>query len=250
MEKNTIRSLDRGLAILSCFDIHTESLALNQIAERVNLSVATSLRFVNALVEYGFLKKTDGKRYSLGMKAYILGVVAMSHFKIHRVAQPIMTALRDETREAISLYTFEDEERVCCQHVESLLSMRCAVRVGERFPLWAGASGKCLLAYAAPEVVEREMAKLHAMTDSTIVDRDSFLKELQQVRETEQAVSHGEREQGIVSLAVPIFTTRNQVDYVLSVAAPASRATPELVRKYIALSKDAARKIARQIYGW
>ena len=57
-----------------------------------------------------------------------------------------MKIIRDSTKEAVSLYGVEGEERVCYEHVESLLTMRCVMRVGDP-PLWAGAGGKTLLCF-------------------------------------------------------------------------------------------------------
>ena len=248
MKDDTVRSLERGLALLQCFDLDTEELSLAQLTERLSLAPSTTLRLASALTRLGFLEKSKAKTYSLGNKVYLLGAVAQKHFKLHRIAQPPMLALRDATKEAVSLYAIEGEHRVCYEHVESLLSMRCVVRVGDRFPLWAGAGGKCLLAFADNDVVERELAKTQALTATTIVDTERFRAELARIRDEEEAISYGEREEGVVSLAVPVFSGRNKVDYALSLAAPASRIDDTALRELIARTKDAARAISRQLY--
>lgn len=248
MKDDTVRSLERGLTLLQCFDLDTEELSLAQLTERLSLAPSTTLRLASALTRLGFLEKSKAKTYSLGNKVYLLGAVAQKHFKLRRIVQPPMLALRDDTKEAVSLYALEGEYRVCYEHVESLLSMRCVVRVGDRFPLWAGAGGKCLLAFADKDIVERELAKAEALTATTIVDADQFRTELARIRDAEEAVSYGEREEGVVSIAVPIFSGRNRVDYALSLAAPASRVDETLLRELIARIKEAARVISRQLY--
>ncbi len=248
MKETSVRSLERALSILQCFDLDTEELTLTQITEKLALAPATALRLISCLTRLGFLDKSPTKSYSLGTQVYLLGVIASNHFKLHRIVDPIMTGLRDSIKEAISIYGMEGEYRVCYHHVESLQSMRCVVRVGERFPLWAGAAGKCLLAYADKAVVDRELDKLRALTPTTILDREKFRQELKLVRETEEAISFGEREEGITSIAVPIFTSRNQVEYTLSVAAPSARGTKEALAEFIEKSKEAARAIAKQLY--
>ena len=250
MKDSSIRSLERALAILRCFDLDDEELTLSQIAERLCLAPATALRLITCLTQLGFLEKSKTKSYSLGIKAYLLGIIASNHFKLQRIAEPIMKSLRDSIKEAVSLYGIEGEYRVCYQHVESTQSMRCVVRIGERFPLWAGAGGKCLLAYTEKSVVEREMAKLFPLTSSTIVEKESFLQELEHIRQIEEAISYGEREAGIVSIAVPIFSSRNDVEYTLTVAAPSARASEESLRFFIDKTKEAARAIAKQLYSY
>ncbi|MCC8193715.1 MAG: helix-turn-helix domain-containing protein, partial [Deltaproteobacteria bacterium] len=178
MKDNTVRSLERGLAILQCFDLDTEELSLSQLAERLSLAPSTALRLASALTRLGFLEKSRAKTYSLGNKVYLLGAVAQRHFKLRRIILPVMESLRDATHEAVSLYALEDGYRVCYEHVESLLSMRCVVRVGDRFPLWAGAAGKCLLAFAAKGLVEAPLAKARPSTPSTRLARETWIVDL------------------------------------------------------------------------
>ncbi|MDR2055550.1 MAG: IclR family transcriptional regulator [Desulfovibrio sp.] len=248
MKEISVRSLERAFSILQCFDLDTEELTLTQITEKLSLAPSTALRLVSCLTRLGFLNRSKTKSYFLGTQAYLLGVVASAHFKLHRIVDPIMKQLRDETKEAVSLYAIEGEYRVCYHHVESLQSMRCIVRIGERFPLWAGAAGKCFLAYADDDIVQREMDKLHPLTPSSILDKEKFSEELQLIREKEEAISFGEREMGITSTAVPIFSRKNQVEYTLSIAAPSGRGTSSALRLFIQRSKEAARAIAKQLY--
>lgn len=248
MKDNSVRSVERALTILQFFDLDTEELTLSQIAERLSLAPSTTLRLLTCLTQLGFLEKSKTKSYSLGNKVYLMGIIAGNRFKLQSISEPVMTSLRDTIKEAVSLYGIEDEYRVCYQHIESIQSMRCVVRIGERFPLWAGAAGKCLLAYAEKEIVEREIAKITPLTSATLVDKEVFLKKLEQIRETEEAISYGEREEGIVSIAVPIFSKRNDVKYALSIAAPSARATEESLRFFIDKTKEAARIIAKQLY--
>ena len=248
MKDSTVRSLERGLDILQCFDLDTEELSLSQIAEELSLAPSTALRLCSALTALGFLEKSRAKTYSLGNKVYLLGAVARKHFRLRRIILPVMESLRDDTREAVTLYALEDGYRVCYEHVESLLSMRCVVRVGDRFPLWAGAAGKCLLAFADKALVEEQIARITPITDATIIDRTRFLAELAHIRDAEEATSHGEREEGITSIAIPIFSARNEVRYALTLVAPTSRLGPDVIGDSIMRTKEAARAISRQLY--
>lgn len=247
MREDGVRSLERGLALLGCFDLETDELSLAQFAERTGLPGTTVYRMVNGLAILGYLERGAGKTYRLGSRTYLLGAVAQRQYRLSRVAEPLLRSLRDATSEAISLYALEDGCRVCYLHLESRLSMRCVVRVGDRFPLWAGAAGKCLLAYATDEQIQRAMGELAAITPSTIVEHQRFMAELASIRAEEQAISHGEREVDIVSVAVPIFLRRNEVRYALSLALPAARADAEILKDHIAALKRTARLMAGQL---
>ena len=246
-EEKAVRSVERAFSILMCFTLDEDELTLMDIARKMHLPTTTVSRMVNTLVGLGFLEKSPGKTYSLGANLYYLGAVARNHFKLQKIAYPYMKQVRDTTKEAVSLYVLDGDARVCYEHVESLLSMRCVVRVGDRFPLWAGAAGKCILAYAEPELVEREIAKAKPITTSTIVSREALLADLETIRKKGHAISYGEREEGITSIAVPIFHPKNKVTIVFSVAGPSVRFTDDVVEELLPVVKKMTEEISKSL---
>jgi DNA-binding IclR family transcriptional regulator len=247
MKEDTVRAVGRAFAVLGCFTLDEPKLTLIQISEKLGLPMSTTLRILTTLVSLNALRRFDDRTYSLGSRIYLLGAVAQAHHAPRQVARPYMQALRDETKEAVSLYGSDGEFRVCYEHVPSLLTMRCVVRVGDRFQLWAGAAGKVILAYASGEIVERELKKLTPITSTTIVNREVFLRELAVIRGQEYAISYGEREDGIISIAVPIFDWHGNVVYVLSLAGPALRFTEEKALKLVPNLQRISVEIARQL---
>lgn len=248
MKDDSVRSVGRAFAVLNCFTLDTSHLSLTAIAEAISLPVTSTLRIVSSLVTLGMLRKNPDKTYSLGSGAFLLGAVAQAHFRPQQVAQFYMRQLRDDTREAVSLYGMENEFRVCFAHMPSLLTMRCVVRVGDRFPLWAGAGGKSLLAYESPEVVEREIAKLRKITGNTILTREAFLEDLALIRTQDYAVSRGEREDGILSLAVPIFDRNKRAVYSLSIAAPSTRLDENAIKDLVPRMQEMSMLISQQLF--
>ena len=247
MKEDNVRAIGRAFAVLECFSLDEPKLALNQISEKIALPISTTLRILTTLVSLNAIKRFDDKTYSLGNQIYTLGAIAQSHNKPHQIILPYMTELRDETNEAVSLYGMEGEYRVCYEHAPSLLTMRCVVRVGDRFQLWAGASGKVLLAYAPQEVVQREIKKLAPITEATISDKDRFLKELSIIRSQDFAISYGEREDGIISIAVPIMDRYGNAVYALSLAGPALRFTNERALGLIPKIQQICVEIAKRL---
>ncbi len=247
MKEDSVRSVERAFIILKCFSLDNDHLNLRTISEQIGLPVTTTLRLLTTLVSLGLLKRNDDRSYSLGNEAYLVGAVARAHFKPQQIAYPFMSDLRDETKEAVSLYGIEGEFRVCYEHVPSLLTMRCVVRVGDRFPLWAGAGGKVMLAYEDEIVMEREAAKLKRITDGTLTDREAFLADLAEIRSRDYAVSKGEREDGILSLAVPIFNKEKHAPLCISIAGPSTRFDDDKVASLIPHIQEMCTKIARQL---
>ena len=65
-----VRSLERGLQILSCFCEEHRNLTLTQIAERTELSTSTVERLLKTMTESGYLEKNSQKKYTLGRKMH------------------------------------------------------------------------------------------------------------------------------------------------------------------------------------
>lgn len=246
--ESSVRAVERAFAVLYSFTLDEPRLSLIEISEHIGLPMTTTLRLLTTLTGLNILERHDDRTYSLGNRMYLLGAVASAHYRPSRVIQPYMRELRDETKEAVSLYGIDGEYRVCYEHVPSLLTMRCVVRVGDRFQLWAGASGKALMAYAPEDVLKRELKKLAPITKNTIVDRELFLKELAVIRSQDYAISHGEREDGIISLAVPIFDWQGNIIYALSLAGPALRFTEARALEIIPKIQQICVEISRQMF--
>ncbi len=243
-EKGT-RVLDRAVAILDCFSLDSNNLTLKEISETINLSTSTTSRLLNSLTSINFLSRDEkDKTYHLGPKLYHYGFLAKDNISAVKYAYPLMKKLRDDTKEAVTLYVLEENYRVCYEHVESLLTMKCVVRVGDRFPLWAGASGKCLLAYSERSVVEREIKKAYPITSTTITDEQLFFKELEKIREKGYAISHGEREEGVTSMAMPIFEPPHRIFGCLSVAGPTIRFNEKNVEELVPEIKEICSQIS------
>lgn len=247
MKEDSVRSVERAFSILKAFKREDHKLTLSEIAERIQLPITTTLRLAGTLENLNMLRRHSDKTYSLGNQLYLLGSIAKVNFRPQQIIYPYMKQVRDNTKEAVSLYGVVGDERACFEHVESLLTMRCVMRVGDRVPLWAGAGGKALLAFLGEEIIEREIAKAHQITSVTIFEPETLRKELANIRTLGFAVSRGDREEGIFSIAVPIFNRKGDIEYSFSIAGPAQRFTEEIALPLIPTIQGMCFEIASQL---
>ena len=247
MKEDSVRSVERAFQILGAFTRDEYRLSLSELADKIQLPVTTTLRLANTLEKLNILNRQEDRTYTLGNKVYLLGSIAKANFRPQQIIYPHMKSIRDKTKEAVSLYGIEREERVCYEHVESLLTMRCVMRVGDRAPLWAGAGGKVLLAFLGEAAIQREIEKAHKITETTIYTPEALRKDLVEIRVHGYALSWGEREEGILSIAVPIFNRRGDILFSFSLAGPATRFTEDVAMELIPEIQDICRVIARQL---
>lgn len=247
MKEDSVRSIERAFTILKAFTRDDYKLSLSEISSRISLPITTTLRIAGTLEILNILNRHDDKTYSLGNQLYLLGSIAKANFRPQQIIYPYMKQIRDSIKEAVSLYGIEGEYRVCFEHVESPRTMRCVMRVGDRMPLWAGAGGKSMLAFMGSEAIEREISKAYQITPTTIFKHDELRKSLEETRDQEYSISHGDREEGIISVAVPIFNRRGEISFSLSIAGPATRFSEEIARSWVPKLQAISREIAEQI---
>lgn len=219
-EAQTIRSVERALDVLLCFAGEPGGLGVTQIAEKVDLYKSTVHRILAALESRGFVRQDSVTgRYHLGLKALELARGYLTSGDLPTVAYPEMSALRDRARETVSLYVRDGCERVRVQRAEGPLTVRRVVGLGERLPLYLGASGKALLAWAPAG--ERE-AVLHECLPAGF-DRAGLEADLAAVRSRGWAVSIEEREEGAGSVAAPILDRMGRCVAALAISGPVTR---------------------------
>ncbi|WP_422443952.1 IclR family transcriptional regulator [Thermoanaerobacterium sp. DL9XJH110] len=247
-EENGIRSVQRALSILLCFSWEQQEMSLIEICKKISLPKSTTSRLLATLENEGFLERNYvTKKYKLGPKLYYLGLVARQGLDLRNVALPIMKELRETTRETVNLYVKEGEQRVCFEQVESPLSLKRSAKIGDRFPLWAGASGKSFLAYMDAEDVAKIMETARSLTKNTIVDKEMMQKELEKIRRQGYAVSIEEREQGVSAVASPVFDVSGKMIASLSVSGPSFRFTEDKIKQFGCQVKEAATAISRKL---
>lgn len=200
----TLRGAERLFAIIE--DLSGEPKTLTEVASAVELPKSTALRFLKTLERSGWVVKDKAGVYSLGPVVVGLAAHYLASDPVVTAATPIMRQLRDDLNETVSLSRRIGLIRVCVLEYPSTQNLRLVLGVGERGPLHAGASGLLLYAYMPPEERERYVAKgLAQFTSRTITDSEALEREAALIRRSGWAMSRGQRTEGGVAMAAPIF---------------------------------------------
>lgn len=203
-----IRSVAKAVQILIHIAEQPEGLTARAIAGALGMPVATTHHLLETLVDEGMLAKDSHRAYSLGSR-----VGALADAFQRRTAPPefLMAPLRrlgDETGETAYLSGWQGDEAVVLGTVEG----RHAVRVTSLHSGYTGhnharASGKTLLAFARPGVVERYLDRheLDPLTPNTITDPAALRAELERTRARGYAVDEEEFTAGVSCVAAPVL---------------------------------------------
>ena len=245
------QSLAHGLDILLLFDVSNQTLTVSEISKRLGYTQSKTYRLVRTLIKYRFLTENNGTaRYSLGLNAIRLGLLAQQKINLSEIARPFMKELSLLTKETVLLTTINGTKGVCLERIESEEVVRSSTyQPGESIPLHGGASGKILMAFLNEEDWDRIIAKegLTRYTKNTITQVHQIKNHLREIRKKGYATSDREVYEDVMAVSAPILSDRGELVAGLSVVGPVYRIDKRKERVLIRLVVEYARKIINQL---
>ena len=250
MENEKVQTIDRLIQIMDCFTIDQNDLGVREVARLTGLSPSACGRFMMALKNQGLLLQNhESRTYSVGPKSLRWAEVYTTNLDIRNVALPVIHELLLETKETISLYILDGDERLCVERMESAQNVRIVARIGRRLPLYAGSAGKLLLAFL-PEKRQEEIltrTNFQPFTNKTITDIKILQEELKTIRKQGYAFSDGEWVEDAAGIAAPIFDMKSDILAALTISGPSFRFTSEKIKLHKNSILKAADRISRDL---
>jgi DNA-binding IclR family transcriptional regulator len=140
---------------------------------------------------------------------------------------------------------FDRGQVLLLETVHRTRTLTISARVGRRVPAHCTASGKVLLAFLPPAVVEPILnAPLAAYTEKTITSPARLREELEVVRQRGYALDDEEFEVGIRAVAAPIQDIDGNVIAEMSMPGPTNRITPERIPEIAQALVEAAEAVS------
>lgn len=243
-----LQTLDRALWVLTHFTPGQPEWGVSDLARALGLPKSVVQKTLATFARWGFLHQDPGtRRYRLGTRFLFMAQSVTLHQELVRVATPHLNWLAHETRETAKLSVEEGGESVIVAVVESPLSMRMTGRVGERNPLYAGASNLVLAAHMAWSDVLRALER-HAPPDHPYRQEPELLRRaLEPIARQGYAISCGQVELDVAAISAPVRAATGEVVASVSVVGPASRFVSERQDVMVRHVMETARKISREL---
>src|SRR5262245_64236828 len=112
-DKNSVQSLAKGFRVLEAFTADRIEMGLAEVARAAGIDNATAFRFLNTLVQLGYVEKIpEAKRFRLTLKCLDLGFNAIARTDLREFARPLLRELVNETIVAASVAVSEGAARV------------------------------------------------------------------------------------------------------------------------------------------
>ena len=227
--KNTVQSLAKGFRILEAFTAQDPELTMAEVARKADVDNATAFRFLNTLVEIGYVDRVpDGRKFRLALKVLDLGFNAIGRSDLRERARPILRGLTGAINEAASVGVLDGGDVIYVERIQAgLARLGVDIRIGSRVPAYSSAVGHAILAWL-PQPVQISILQSQPrkqLTETTPTDLDALLARLVEVRRRGYAVSDQETVSGLYVLAAPVLDIDGVAFAGLSIAAPAFQTT-------------------------
>lgn len=229
-------SLARGLAVVQAFQERKRHLTIAQISHRTEIPRAAVRRCLHTLIKLGYAT-TDGRTYSLLPKVLTLGHAYLSSTPLAVSAQPYLDRMSEQLHEACNMATLEGDDILYIARsatTQRLISVDLSV--GGRLPAYCTSMGRILLAALDDASLQDYLdhADLQTKTSRTLTTPAALFECLQQVRQQGWCIVDQELEQGLRSIAVPVYDASGQVLAALNVSTHAGRVSrSELEQRFL-----------------
>lgn len=252
-------SLQRGLAILGCFTPARPRLGVAEISEQLQMSRATTHRYLSTLTALGYLRQDDSRKYALSLDVADLGLAALNATALPSHAQPYMAALAKRVRHPVQLFVLDGCESLVVERFGSgpgrpRAAAARAAQVGARQLAHSSSAGQVLLAHLAKPARARLLGQSDKRASSGApgaaapLDLARLCAELAEIRRQGFAVLDEEALAGAYTIAAPVRSESGDVLAALGIAVAVELIElEELEDRYASQLKRTAQEISERL---
>lgn len=244
------RAVIRAMQILEMLGTSEVGLSHAHISKGLRIPKSSTSPILTDLISTNFISlNKDTKKYSLGPKIVSLVRNYLEDLELIKAAEPVVKELSTMTGESVALYVRAGgEAQLVCKQNSPQPVLRL-LRVGDRAPMYAHASGKVLLAYLSPEEIDHYLSStpLSLLTPRTITDPKKLREELGQIRSTSLSHNREEFNEGVFGLGAPVHDRKGDVIAALSIVAPSFRINEKRIRSLEEMLLEKSISLSREL---
>jgi DNA-binding IclR family transcriptional regulator len=238
-----VKSAGRTMELFEAFAKAQTPLSLSEIARALGAPASSSFNLIRALEARGYLYLVEPKRMYPTRRLFEVARTIAAREPWRELLEPVLTALRDETRETVILGKRHGNRVIYLEVFEGPQTIRYSARAGDLKPLHSSSIGKALLGTLEQSDLTELLKhlQLKQVTGATIVNRQQLIADLERSRRRGFFMTAGENVPDVLALSVGLRL--NPDVYGIAIAGPMSRMREKL-SKHISALKAASAAIA------
>ncbi|MCR3753654.1 IclR family transcriptional regulator [Lentzea californiensis] len=242
-----VQSVDRAISVLEL--LAQGEAGITEIAGELGVHKSTVSRLVSVLESRGLVEQLGERgKYAIGFGVVRLAGAATGRMDLTKLGQPVCQTLADSFGETVNIAVHDAGVAINITQARGSAAVSAVNWIGQRTPLHATSSGKVLLAYLPVDERKRLVSlPLDSYTESTLVDGDRLLAELETVASQGFAACFEELELGLHAVAVPVRGHRGEVVAAMSASGPSYRLSRQRVAEIVPTMSSAAADLSAQL---
>jgi IclR family transcriptional regulator, pca regulon regulatory protein len=247
IDRDHMLGLEKGLAVIACFDAAHPRLTIADVARMTGLTRATARRCLITLARIGYAD-TDGKFFALTPRVLKLGYAYLSSTPLTAILQNALERLSETIGESCSASILDGQDIVYVARAATKRIMSVGLAVGARLPAFCTSMGRVLLAAQSEDEARHcvEASERRAFTPRTRTEVSTVMAAIASARADGFAIIDQELEVGLTSIAVPVIDSRGRTLAAINVGTHASRFSPDmLVRDLLPRLKAVQAELSR-----
>ena len=215
-------------------------LSLSEIARALGAPASSSFNLIRALEGRGYLYLVEPKRLYPTHRLFEVARTIAAREPWRDLLEPVLTELRDETRETVILGKRHGNRVIYLEVFEGPQTIRYTARAGDLKPLHSSSIGKALLGMLERAELTKllKQLQLKQVTGATIVNRQQLIADLERSRRRGFFMTAGENVPDVLALSVGLRL--NPEVYGIAIAGPMSRMREKLSAHIPALKMASA----------
>ncbi len=246
----TIKMVDRALAVLDVLRMERKRLGVNEIAKKCDISPSTAFRILKTLEVNGWVYQCGDDRYITGQKISFvmekdnlyLALKEVASFTMEKSTAAVGQAMNLIVRDAAHCYILQQSRtKNLVDYIPPLYS---------DLPFYACAGGKILLSELPVSLADQIISscEMVPLTQHTIVSPEEFWQELRKVAKLGYAFDNKESAINGSCIAVPVRNCEGDIIAALSFSGFVGVENTDDLLPYLPALQDAASEISKNLY--
>jgi IclR family KDG regulon transcriptional repressor len=244
-------SIEKALLILMAFTSHNHEMGTVELSQKLGFHPATVSRILQILKQMGFLQHDKGARkFTLGPSTFELGKVIFRSVSpnLLNIAMPYLVGLCEEEGETVLLETMSGKNMVVNYIAQGKRSLSVKPNIGDRVPIHVSPGAKAIIAFSGSKMIDNLLdEKMERFTPNTITDRETFRRQLNEIRQQGVAFSREEMVAGVNTMGAPIFDHQKEPIAAVVIAGLASRVKCDIESPMVVALRRTAGEISAQV---
>ncbi|MFF5818043.1 IclR family transcriptional regulator [Lysinibacillus capsici] len=242
-------SVDKAIDIIDAFSISKPALTIEEIIKHTGIPKTTAYRLLYTLERRGIISyESNTSTYKLGLQLFRYFRVLSSSLNVVNEAEPILTELQNKTGKTVLLSLYEGDNMVFVFERATEGGLIFSPYLNKRKPITFGVLGKIFMAFLSEDELDILLKNpLPNYTPNSIVDKDTLLKQLKEIRKDKIAFEKEEADIGVAGIGAPIFNADGNVFAAIGIFGPTIYFTPETFETEKNLLDFAAKEISAKM---